>query len=294
MPRIYLRPFELQVGEPVKWNVFDNEGRLLLPKGTMINFEVEKQKLLKSKAMRDLALPTAEPVSVSEAESPPDEPSREVRMVLDETRIQPGDRIQLQISGDTARFQVRLIGYLRGKSIIVTDPTDEGKPVFLKDGQNLVARVFSGTFVLAFPCTILASPAKPYFHTHLSYPNDILGVAVRKAQRVRVRAITAVESADGERGAGIITDMSSGGIFLVSRSTDFKIGSSLMLRFKLIIGAMEYLMQLDGIVKATRASDSDAMEGGMGYGIQLKDISAEDNLVLTSFVAQQLSGNLTA
>lgn len=295
MSRVHVKPGDLVAGQPLKWELFDGEGRTLLAKGAIVGSEEEKTRLLRRRATRELDVQRPDAAaSGGPGPQPAEETSREVRVLLDETRIQPGEAMQIQSSLDSTRFSVRLIGYLKNRSIIVTNPVEEGGAVYLKEGQAFVARVFSGKFVFAFPCTVLASPVKPYPHVHLSYPGDVLGVNVRKAERVRVRAIAAFESPGGERGSGIVVDMSCGGAFLVSRSSAIQLGMDTQIHFKLTVSGLEYLMTLRGHVKSIRANDSDAMEGGMGYGVQFHDVSHEDNLVLASFVFQQLAENRTA
>ena len=290
MARVPVRPGDIVVGQPLKWDVYDMHGKLLLGRGGVLASDQEKNDLLKRHRMRELDLrldvPSAEDEDASESK-------RDVRILLDETRIQPGEAVQIQSSLDSTRYAVRLIGYHKGKSIIVTNPVQEGVPIYLKEGQAFIARIFSGKFVFAFPCTVLASGVKPYAYLHLSYPADVLGVNIRKSDRVRLREIAAFETDDERRGAGIIVDLSCGGAFFLSKSPDIALGRRLVLKFKISIGTIEYVLELPGYVRSARANEEEPALGN-GFGVEFVDVSPEDNLVLSSFIFQQIAENRTS
>lgn len=284
MSRVPLKPGDFAVGQPLRWDIFDQQGKLVLAKGAIVPSETEKADLIKKRRLRELDMRLDAPNEAA-AES-----RREVRILLDETRIQPGDLIQIQSSLDASRFTVRLIGYHKGKSVVVTNPVQEGAAVYLKDGQAFIARIFSGKYVFAFPCTVLGSAIKPYPYLHFSYPADVVGVNIRKTARVRLRTIAAFETDDKRWGSGVVVDMSCGGAFFLSKSPDISQGTGLILKFKLTIGSVEYVLELPGQICSVRASEEEPGLG-MGYGVKFVDVSPEDNLVLSSFVFQQIAEN---
>jgi hypothetical protein len=286
--RVPVKPQDFEIGRPLKWDIYDLHGHLVLAKGAVLDSEDEKTEILKRRQVRELDLRIEVP-SANDDDDGPDS-RREVRILLDETRIQPGEAMQIQSSLDSTRFAVRLIGYLKGKSIIVTNPMQDGSAVYLKEGQAFIARIFSGKFVFAFSCTVLASAVKPYSYLHLSYPADVVGVNIRKGDRVKLRAIAAFDTDSGRRGAGVIVDLSCGGAFFLSKSPDVAPGRNLVLKFKVAVGHTEYVLELPGFVRSVRPNDEDPKLGG-GYGIEFSNVSPEDNLVLSSFIFQQIAEN---
>lgn len=296
MPRVHLKASDVLIGQPIKWDVFDHQGDLILAKGVMIEDEAQKHALLKRRGYRELsadlvnpALDSARREGRGEAAQKQDKP-REVELLFDETRIQPGDPLQLQGSQDTDRFSVRLIGYLKGKSLVATNPTVEGAPLYLKDGQAFVVRGFSGKLAFAFPATVLGTAVKPYPHVHLSYPVGVKGLRVRKGERVKMHAIAAFDLDTGARGSGVVVNLSNGGAMLLSRSPDLILGAALSLKFKLSLGPAEYVLDLPGHVRSSQPYEETG-EFGLAFGIQFGEISPEDNLVITAFVSQQLAEN---
>ncbi len=71
-------------------------------------------------------------------------------MAEDRLKLQVGDMVQLQrVSPEhDDRFNVRVIGYLTGQSLLVTAPTINGKVQIIRDGQGFVVRMLHGSDVL--------------------------------------------------------------------------------------------------------------------------------------------------
>lgn len=286
MSRVPVKHQDFETGKPLRWDVYDTQGRLVMARGTVLNSEQEMQDVLRRRHVRELDLR----LEVPGDEGANTESKREVRVLLDEARLQPGEAMQIQSSLDSSRFPVHLIGYHKSKSIVVTNPTHDGVPIFLKEGQAFIARIFSGKYVYAFPCTILASAVKPYPHLHLSYPVEVVGINIRKAERVRLRVIAAFDTDDARRGAGVIIDLSNGGAYLLSKSPDLTVGRHLTLKFKIDIAGIEYVLDLPGIVRSSRPNEEEPALGD-GFGIQFTHVTPEDNLVLASFIYQQIADN---
>ena len=291
MPRVPLRQGDLVVGEAAKWDVFDPQGKLLLERGALVESEQAANQVLRSRGLRelDMKLSNDEMGMLSRRKSD-DMTERGVRMPFEETRIKPGDALQLQDSNGGERMGVRLIGYQRGKSVIVTNPVQHGSSIFLRVGTTFVARAFSGQLAFAFSASVLANPVKPYPYVHLSYPGDVIGIKVRRGERVKLRVVTAFELDNGKTGSGVISNLSVGGAQLLTPSTDIAIGGAITLKFKLLLGGMEYLLQIAGVVRANVANP-DEPDLGAGYGLQFNEISPEDVLIISAFVFQQLVDN---
>lgn len=294
MPRVSLKASEVLIGKPLRWDLYDPNGTLLFAKGYLIENEADKAALMKRRAMRDMEERPADLTVIegSSGKTNIDESQgrQEVRMALEETRAQPGDAMQLQGSAENDRFVVRLIGYLKGRSIITSNPVKDGAPVYLREGETFVVRTFSGKLACAFTCTVTANPMKPYPHVHLSYPTEVRGLSVRRTERVKLRSIVAIDLDHGIRGAGVLVDMSIGGAMMMSRMPELASGQTITIKFKLAVADMEYLMDIRARIRSSRPSEEET-DLGLCHGLQFLDVSAEDNLVLASCVFQQLAEN---
>lgn len=293
MPRVALKASEVLIGKPLRWDLYDAGGTLLYSKGSVITSDTDKAALLKRRAMRDMEERPADLLVVEggAAKAPSDDaPRKEMRLALEEARLQPGDALQLQGTNESDRFVVRLIGYLKGRSLIVSNPVKEGAPFYLREAETFVVRTFSGKLACAFTCTVLANPMKPYPHVHLSYPTEVRALSVRRTERVKLRSIVAIDLDNGKRGAGVLVDMSVGGAMMMSRMQELASGETITIKFKMTVADLEYLMDIRARIRSVRESDEDT-DLGLVYGLQFVDVSAEDNLVLASFVFQQLAEN---
>lgn len=288
MARTVVKSSDLLVDRSVEWNIYDPDGNLLFAKGSVIDAEA-KANLLKRGALRDI---DAEMNKLSGAHpglqtTRPDQPVKGIRLLLSDTAVRPGDALNLDRDLDGSRVMARLIGYLKGRSIVITVPVDEQGQVFLKEGETVQAKIFSGKHILAFNASVLAVVLKPFPHIHLSYPPEVTGVVVRRSERTEVRLIAAVDIGN-EQVPGIVTDLSIGGLSLVSRSPLIRVGAELVINFKLMLADCPFLMRLRGVVRAVRAQQSDVLEGATAYGVQFRELSAEDVLIIGLFVSQQL------
>jgi hypothetical protein len=138
----------------------------------------------------------------------------------------PGDTLQLQplLEGQTERFSVQVIGVMKGKSLLVTAPLVDGKLIFVRDGQTYLVRAFSGLNVCAFKARILKSQLQPFPYLHLSYPDSVQAMRIRKAMRAPASIIVAVHDSEAGRqiGAGKIIDLSVGGARMFRRAESGK------------------------------------------------------------------------
>lgn len=283
-----IKSSDLLVDRGLDWNVYDANGTLIFAKGSLVDAET-KARLLKRGVVREVDAEIGKLLAArGEAAAATAEQMKGVRMPLTDTAVRPGDTVHLDRSLDGSRITARLIGYLKGKSIIITVPADEQGTVFLKEGESVVAKIFSGKHVLAFPCTALAVVSKPFPHLHLSYPPEVTGVVVRRSERANVRIIAAID-AGSEQTSGIITDLSTGGLSISSRAGSIEVGAEIQLNFKLMLADCAYLLKLRCLVRAIRANQSDVLEGAPTYGVQFREMSAEDVLILGLFVSQQLA-----
>lgn len=137
--------------------------------------------------------------------------------------VRPGDELHLQSasSDSTERWSLRVIGFLPGKSLLVTAPTVNGTVIFVKTGETFLVRIFSGKRVIAFRTSVLQCPMIPFPYLHLAWPREIRAIDVRKNSRA-VTNIVAVASKSEHDGVGgrpcRIVDISGGGAKITAKA----------------------------------------------------------------------------
>jgi c-di-GMP-binding flagellar brake protein YcgR len=107
---------------------------------------------------------------------------------FDAMNLQVGVRLQLLTHRRIKPVQhfSTLIGWLKDDYLIVKTPVEHNAPISLSEGERVTIRVFSGTTVCSFACTVERVFGRPLLYLHLSFPRTIKGTSLRAAMRVRV------------------------------------------------------------------------------------------------------------
>lgn len=221
-----------------------------------------------------------------------DEEDRGEDIPFDRVRLLPGDLLQIQPlqEGSVERFNVRFIGMLAGKSLLVTSPTAEDKVVYIRDGVGVLARAFSGVFVCGFKARVLKSYLMPYPHLHLTYPASVHAVRVRRAMRAPVDIIVAIYEREGGEllASGRIVDLSVGGAKVHSPVQFGEVGSQVFITFKVKLDEIEEIVTKPAFVRSI-ADDTDEKGKPMKVvGIQFGEITSSQRLMIMNLVYQHL------
>jgi hypothetical protein len=211
---------------------------------------------------------------------------------FDAIKLIPGDALQLQplLEGQTERFSVHVIGVMKPKSLLVTAPVVEGKLIFVRDGQTYLVRAFSGLNVCAFKARILKSQLQPFPYLHLSYPDSVQAMRIRKAMRAPANIIVAVHDTEVGRqtGAGKIIDLSVGGARMYS---PMKVGvkdQAIWLSFKVMLGDMEEYVKTPAIIRAVSEEDDEQGKRMNVFGLQFGELGQSQRLIIMNLVYQHL------
>lgn len=272
---------EVEVGRPVPWPLYDERRQLLLARGVVVETESQKKALMERGLFRKVQ------VNDSRSNSESADRAADDLCSFDEIKLDIGDTLQLQTQSDNgqARYYVKLIGYLKGKSILVSTPTQDGKVLLMREGQNFVVRMFSGKSVFAFGATIFKVANVPFPHLHLTYPNNVRGLVVRRGARARVNLIAAVMGTDGRSHAATILDLSTGGAMLTAKSPMGVKDDHLSVKFRVIVSEVEQYLTIPVVLRSVHASA--ATEGTtpqVQHGVQFEDLPHAEQVVLSAFV----------
>jgi hypothetical protein len=298
---------DLIIGAPLPWPLYDSEQNPLLKLGEIIRDEKHRDDLLVGGACYEAIGSSGG--NVSNADSPfsaakalPEQTSEEQTNKLytfDDMKLKVEDRLQLEPPAKLGleRLPVRVIGFLRGASLLVSTPfTPTGQRLQLIENETVVMRSFSGQNAFAFPCTVLRICRLPYEYLHLSIPEKIQGLVIRKAPRVKTRIIAAVHdsnsSADKQTSA-LISDISAKGVSLDSKQQLGAKGDILNMAFRVQLHNIEAFLSLKGVIRAVINSDADAASKQplIRHGIEFQDLQSNDSVVLQSMIYQQMIEN---
>lgn len=210
---------------------------------------------------------------------------------LEAMKLMPGDSLQLQsmLEGQNERYPVRIIGMVKGKSVLVTAPMVEGKLIFVREAQPFLTRAFSGQNVCAFKTKVLKSQHTPFPYLHLAYPDAVKVMRIRKAMRAPANLIAALHDKEAGRqiGAGRLVDISVGGARLqVARNVD--ISDDLFISFKLILGDHEEYVATHAVVRAKNDEDDEDGKPIRAIGLQFDTLAPQQRLAIMNLVYQHM------
>ena len=294
-PRIPVRLAEISVGIPLLWSVYDGYGNLLLKAGFVIASQGQIEKLSQNGFFREVHAEgvgnriDAEPsVSASFVGIAP-EAVKEAVVGMDEVRWNIGEPLYLQPHDNpTLRYAVRLIGFVKNKTVMVTAPTLDGKFGFIRDGQTFTVRSFCGKKAHVFMAAAVKTVHAPFPYLHLSYPQEVRATVIRKGSRAAVKLIAAVSLGEPVRTiATTLTDLSVAGASATGKQAFGAKGERGLIKFKLQVADHSAILNLEVALRSVTWSDSGDV---YNHGFEFLDVPVEQRMMLSAFVHQALAG----
>jgi len=212
--------------------------------------------------------------------------------IAKDMQLNVGEMLQLVFAADDSqrKHATKVIGYLPGKSLLVTTPRIDGKVMMVREGQPVVVRMLSGNSVYAFNTQILATSLKPYAYLHLTYPAEIECIVVRKSLRVSADLETNVTrvTVDDPKGSvvakGVIVDVSTSGAMLLADTQLGQVGDILTLTLRIPVAGVQKYLKLSAMIRSLRMNN----DGGHLHGVEFQLLEEMDNIFLHGFVYEQL------
>lgn len=292
-----LRVTEVAIGKPLPWPVYGPNKKLLLREGYVIETQKQLDVLIKDGVYRN---PSWNPAGLRHKRVGPAEHKAPVKpaatsFCFEEMKPKVGDAVQIQIKDE--RYPVRLMGFVKGCTIMVTTPSVDGSVILLHEGQPVVVRSFSGKDAYAFSSSILRVCNAPLPYLHLAYPRAVQSVAVRKTPRAEFNLIgTVFNTGNPEFGVSRpvrINDFSvAGASFTASESVGGK-GDPVSLSFRVRVNETDYYPTVACMVRSViDESVPGAETEQLRYGVQFTEVqSADVTLLMQNMVYRKLLEN---
>ncbi|NUU02869.1 flagellar brake protein [Herbaspirillum robiniae] len=303
-----VRASELMLGKAAPWPIYNEAGKLLLARGTVIETQDQLEGLVENGLYRNanwVSEPDTESVPLPKArdvlrkklgDKKPLRPPASVRgtesvITIDEVRWQIGDTLWLQFADDASqRYAVNLVGSLPNRSILVTAPVKEGKQLFVRDGQGFVVRALAGKRAYAFGAQLIKYQQTPFVYMHLSIPREVRSTVIRQDARVPVGAEGFLALGGASPLPASVIDLSMGGASLVAPPLPGKVaaqkGATGQLRFVASVADQQLSLDLPLVLRTVEAiGDPNYLK----YGVEFAGLPARDRLVLSAYVYQELS-----
>lgn len=209
-----------------------------------------------------------------------------------------GDTIQLQFfpAQDNEKYYVKILGYLINKSIIVSMPRIAGQSIKVNKEQQFIVRLVSGQTAQGFTTTVLHTTRHPYPHLHLSYPENLESITVRKSKRVNCTLIVSINKFTDQNTdktpntSGIsasMTDISSTGAQLAVNEAIGNTNDTIEINCKINIADITQYLNITGIIR--RVSDKTEKNATKyEYGIEFDITEDSEKVLLHAFIYEQM------
>lgn len=212
---------------------------------------------------------------------------------FEDLRLLPGHRLQLDVPGRDEPVPARLLGYMKGESLIVKLAIAylSGHDA-LREGDAIEVRGFSGRVAFTFKSVIEQIRFSPYAYCHLRFPDTIQGTAIRHAERVRVSLpvrVVGQGDAEGNSVAATIANISVNGAMLLSSEPLGEVGDRLSLTFRFWILPNEYEVNMNVAALIQTIGQPEQEEATeTSYGVKFEGMRSTESILLQSLIYQRL------
>jgi len=276
---------EIAINAPLPWALYGKDRSLLIGEGGVINSQERVEALARLGLFREV-----DPNEKNDA-------AKSVALSFSDIRLKAGDRMQIEPPAILCqeRLPVKYIGHLKDISVLVTLPTSNGLPLQLREGEKIVLRAFSGQNVFGFNATIERVCKIPFSYLHLSYPERVSGMVVRKSPRIKTNIIATIQNQAQENGSkklsGVIKNLSTSGAGLGARQALGNKGDMLNLAFRVDIHNVDMYMSVNATILALIPQTTNGDSDGIFHGLEFKDLNPNDCVLLQSMVYRQMVEN---
>lgn len=212
-------------------------------------------------------------------------------MTFEGLKLLPGQVLQLEFEGyDSNRDRSTLVGYQKGRNVIISTPTKQGVPMSVKPKTVVKVRLFVNQIngACAFESSVAHVSVIPFPHLHLTWPEKLVVGEVRKSIRANVHIISSVMiEKDGKRQtmSAVIDDLSTNGARIHCHDLGIEDGSEMDLVFKITVSDVERILHIKSMVRSVQFNET---KGAHFYGLQFQDVAEADKITLHAYVLTQL------
>lgn len=295
---IPIKKNEINVGKAVPKSIFDAWGNLLLVSGTVIKDQQQFENLIEngyySDGMLDYSdaksLPTvaAATITAFAAKPTPEQNKETILLDLDSVHWFVGETFYLQVHDNASiRYTVKLIGFVKNKSILVSAPMVDGKVALIRDGQTFIVRTFPGKKAYAFTASALKSVFSPHPYLHLTYPKVVRCTTIRQGSRATVKIIASVTVGIPEQtAAATLNDLSMGGASGIIKRPLGQKNDTGVIKFKVNAAGSDEFLTLSIILRSIAPTEN---ADEYRHGFEFVDVPTQSKLILSAFVHQTLA-----
>lgn len=203
-----------------------------------------------------------------------------------------GDALQLQDSSPSNhRYFAKLIGFLNKAGVVVSHPMQDKKLLPMNDGQGFLVRGFSGRKTYEYNADVLSVSRIPYPLLHLSFPDRIETLTMRRALRIKPNLAGWIESKDTSsaqiRIPMIVVDISTSGARVHAKRQFGRIGEVVSVSCRLPIDDEEQIFSISAVIRNSYNETLTESRGGVDvvtYGLEFIQPEGSVRMALQNYI----------
>jgi len=292
-----LKHTEISVGQTIDWTIYNQDGQVLFDAGVHVEDQQQLNHLMEVgyceadklwDSIPSKMIVPEKPFQETTPQKAPEELNKESVIELDSVRWTVGEVFYLQTHDQAAtRYTVRLIGFVKNKSLLVTAPMAHGQAVMIREGQTFIIRAFPGKKAYAFTASLVKYVYSPHDYLHLSYPKQVRATTIRQGARATVKIIASVTIGEpGETAAATLGDLSMGGTSGIIKKQLGKKGDTGVIKFKVNAAGTDEFLTLKTILRSIAPTENSAE---FRHGFEFIEVTPQAKLILSAFVHQTLA-----
>lgn len=184
----------------------------------------------------------------------------------------------------------RLVGYIRGTSILLTIPRVRRQLVGMVEGERVEVRMLTGRNIYVFQADIIKANLAPYPYMHVSFPDKVLRQKLRKAPWARANLPCVVEI-DGKRRDATLVNLSATGGRVDAPTALGEKGASIRLSFHAEMDEYAHDFSLAARIMNVHQTFPTNKEHVpiMEHGVEFLDVPEKDVMCLRCLVYQRIA-----
>lgn len=201
--------------------------------------------------------------------------------------------VDLEANGNHESYPVTLIGYLEGKSLVVTMPQCDSLPLQIDDSDEFIVRFTDGDSNYAFESKVIQTQLKPYPHLHLQYPDGVQGVMLRRGIRVPLENLAIMlMMTDGEKKISVaMTDISLTGARLVASTHIGTVGDEFAIEMPTSPEVCAQGVILPCMIRYIREEKSSTSRAKhiIHHGVEFRELEKKAHMFVERFIKDRVS-----
>ncbi len=283
---------ELTIGQPLLWDLFNQDQKQLLAQGEILS-NADEELLKKSSLFRRQEESEITPISKPENDTSTTKKLNE--FTFQDMHLNVGNKLQLKLptnivnSAERSEFcTAELMGYVNNLSVMIRSPQlAKQMDLSLVEGDKVTVRLFSGQLAFSFSSYIDKIIKVPFNYIHLSFPTKISGQIIRKSRRIKTKIVATI--ADNPTPA-TISNLSMTGAEIRASASIGQIDETISLSFAVEIHDVKKTMSLQATIKSTKPTVNET-DNALAFGIEFMALETEQSHLLQSLIYQELVEN---